>query len=588
MVCILMMYSGVAFASEISIESTNLDEKYKADVTMSIPSEEEQLASDIVFVLDNSSCRNYVSKAWSDMLIDMANKATESGAKIKLSIVNFRGIADSTELTEVNNSNVTSILEEAKANADNLESNPDTSVGKGSNLHSGLLEAEKVLASDSSVDKSRKYVIVISDGNTYTWLENGVQTGISFANSESAVFYANPESISVFKNSMNWSPEEGDWSSYFESKEAEIQSVSSEYGIKYSRDDYKSKYITTDDSDIETVQVALYNCLTAYMSLLADGYNCYAINADTYGYYGGLFMNYLNSISTSSTVDFNQIKNDILYYMGKGSYVENHMGYVEGDYNFDLDTSKDMKLVVTSSDGNSRTYTVKYADGSYTFVDGDGEECTDYSLEYFPAGDEEEKFVWTFNKNVSSFERLALTYTIKLMNPKKANPGEELTFGTYDMYGTQNFDGLYTNNNEGAKLHMKVYNSATDESTDGDVLTFNRPTVSYTVSAPAPYYPVDSVDPEDDPIDPHDLPDDDPDVDSVDPPSGDNDDDVDVDPHGGSDMEDDEDGEDGEDISAEPNGVKTSDSSDMAPWAIAFGTSVILLGGAVTLRRREE
>ena len=44
----------------------------------------------------------------------------------------------------------------------------------------------------------------------------------------------------------------------------------------------------------------------------------------------------------------------------------------------------------------------------------------------------------------------------------------------------------------------------------------------------------------------------------------------------------------GDDTDASAQGVKTGDSTDMIPWALGFGTAVMLLAGAVALRRREE
>ena len=61
---------------------------------------------------------------------------------------------------------------------------------------------------------------------------------------------------------------------------------------------------------------------------------------------------------------------------------------------------------------------------------------------------------------------------------------------------------------------------------------------------------------------------------------------IDSDPMGDPDVINGDDAE--EDIAAAPNGVKTGDESDMIPWALGFGSAIMLLGGTVALRRREE
>lgn len=95
-------------------------------------------------------------------------------------------------------------------------------------------------------------------------------------------------------------------------------------------------------------------------------------------------------------------------------------------------------------------------------------------------------------------------------------------------------------------------------------------------------------------VKPDGNPDDIPSDDSTDKPS--------VDPNGGSNVIDDDDNDnidtdpmgdpdsinDGDDTDASAQGVKTGDSTDMIPWALGFGTAVMLLAGAVALRRREE
>lgn len=49
--------------------------------------------------------------------------------------------------------------------------------------------------------------------------------------------------------------------------------------------------------------------------------------------WGPSFVKYL---ADGKTVSFEDIKNDILYAVDRGSMVEDYMGWVKDDYNFDL------------------------------------------------------------------------------------------------------------------------------------------------------------------------------------------------------------------------------------------------------------
>lgn len=66
-----------------SKKATNLDENFESQVTLSLPSAEEKLENDIVFVLDKSTSVQLENEAL-EMLKELQAQAKENGAKVRL------------------------------------------------------------------------------------------------------------------------------------------------------------------------------------------------------------------------------------------------------------------------------------------------------------------------------------------------------------------------------------------------------------------------------------------------------------------------------------------------------------------------
>ena len=165
-------------------------------------------------------------------------------------------------------------------------------------------------------------------------------------------------------------------------------------------------------------------------------------------------------------------RGSITYLVDKGSYVDDYMGYVDGDYYFDFVNRQD---ALTMKVGNKALKAESISENKYGFgKNGDG--AYQYVLEYIP-GDKKagEHFRWTTNVPVSNFAQVQIMYQVKLTNPKtKAG-----TYGKYDRDGSNKYDGLYTNNEA----------TLTPVTTSGKTLEaekFAKPTVSYTASALKP------------------------------------------------------------------------------------------------------
>jgi len=141
-----------------------------AEITFSLPSVEEDLSTDIVFVMDASDCAESVIAEVYNLLTALRQAQEETNAHIKLGLVFFRGSAVAVqELEEVTSEHVAELqrkIEEWALNGASYEANveaymrqfdPDF-INKGSNMHSGIRLAETMLSADDSVQENRKYL----------------------------------------------------------------------------------------------------------------------------------------------------------------------------------------------------------------------------------------------------------------------------------------------------------------------------------------------------------------------------------------------------------------------------------------------
>ena len=444
--------------------ATNLDANYESKITLSLPSAEEPLVSDIVFVLDKSTSAQLEQQAL-DMLGKLKVHVEETGATVKVGVVIFNKVAN-----VANDGKFFNLATEY----DGIEAAIKQEIKSGTNTHAGLLAGKAMLDEDTSVDASRKYLIFVSDGITYMYDKEAKIVPYYWMNDNSPYFSKDPYSWQ-FKYLNNNAPD--DWSVWIKVVEA---AMSAEAGNAPDPVPYDSTLnveigtlVSAEMKYTTSVDRALYYSYQTYQAAKNAGYNVYAMTADsgadtTYPW-GPSFMNYL---AGDKKVDFSEIRNDILYLVGAGSTVTDYMGYVEGDYNFDfVNDAAALSLKV----GDDSYQAIKLEDNKYGFKpsgnNSDGNNSYDYIVEYFPKEKDEENFVWTINVPVSNFAPVQLTYAVKLTNPKTASG----TYGTYDKDGSKNYEGLYTNNS--AVLIPK--NSSGDTGADE---TFNKPTVSYTVS----------------------------------------------------------------------------------------------------------
>lgn len=438
--------------------ATKLDTNtWTSNVTLSLPSAEEALGSDIVFVLDKSSCKKETAASAAQMLTALQSQVQSNGSKIQVGVVVFGGDARVSYPLEAFPATEAALEELSTA----LSTRPDGLMG-GSNMHAGLLAAQEMLRC-STTDANRKYVILVSDGLTrlftgsdgktkdiyyqYTYQD---MTGDKQVGTEEGQI--SPKDCVYFGMIDEWTSVRtketntvlrpipyGSWDTYFSKVKDWVRTDGDAYALNYETygndptekvknkvtgeiTDTDFKYIGHNDYENHAMSVdrAVYEAYDSFTGMVDSGYRCYAVLPDSGTPFGTAFMDALNEYAHNSVIDFAGIGAEILYAVGAGSTVEDKMGDA-----FDF-VPGSLKLTVGGTELESK------ADGNVTYF-GDraenlNEENFRFKVQYAP---DTETFVWTINENVSNFAPVQLTYTVKLTNPETA-PG---TYGVEDLNG---------------------------------------------------------------------------------------------------------------------------------------------------------
>ena len=506
-----------------SKKATKLNGNYESKVTLSLPSAEENLATDVVLAMDVSWYTDKTLTAVKGLLNDLSKVQRETGANIKIGISMFKGCAVPFQklvtLTPEKNNELQALfqgfLDEAakhESDKDKVEAVKDavrdylkehfTSnyLSTGTNMPAGLLLAKQMLDQDTEVKAERKYMVLVSDGSTYLFTHGQDYTTAWSRHYAGTIedqrggLYENNWRCTDFLMSNEASPT--DWTNWLESV-AKLNESFTEYDYIWMGADTTcpkpipldtQKYLINGDTSI-------YQATAFYKEMQETGYNCYyCYTHDSQDSYGRNALKSLNddahlidAKTTSTTNIFSGITKDIIYLLGTGSTVKDEIGSGKdnkgNDYNFDfVDKAEAMTLTVGET-----TYVTQKAEAAtltghetsrYLFVK-EGVAAANraeapYVLHYYQNGEDgqsNECFVWDINVPVSNFDPVALTYSVKLVNPNSASG----TYGQYNADGSKKYSGLYTNNS--ATLYPKDSNENW-----GIPEYFLKPTVSYTVS----------------------------------------------------------------------------------------------------------
>ncbi len=260
--------------------ATPLDANYESDVTLSLPSAEEQLESDVVFVLDKSTSTDIEDEALA-MLEDLKEQIAQTGAKVNVGVVIFNKEANRVlELTELTKENMSKIEEAIR-----------TTISSGTNTHAGLLAGKAMLDADTSVDANRKYLVFVSDAITYMY--NAEPTAINLQNGDKTNVFAGPDNW-MTKYGNNNAPANG-WATWFSEIKQLIDQDGNTYEAPYGGAYTDFVYYDDRADHAMSIDKALYLTNEVYQSAKNAGYHCYAMQATSNADHpwASSFMDYL-------------------------------------------------------------------------------------------------------------------------------------------------------------------------------------------------------------------------------------------------------------------------------------------------------
>lgn len=442
----------------VSKTATNLNEDYESDIMLKIPTTNIDVY-DIVFVVDASLSMDSAA----ERLLQQYMSAADTRDDINVGIVYFYG--KSKIYRQLDGTIIP-------------KNHPSKYTHRGTNLNSGILVGTDMLAHHDGVPASNKYLIILSDGDTHVYQENGeLRYAGTKTEGETVVvqqyggnIVAGPDTY-LFKYGTYAAP--ADWYEYF----VEVKKAMNRDGDLYEhgwdwdpRNYYNNatSYIRSNlVAHAVSSDVALYYAMMSYADAQLKGFNCYAVYVDSEDFsyrtsqYTQSFMNYLNC---GRSFSLSNIGKEISY-VTTGSYVMDYMGSGidnlgnEYDMDFIPDASR-MYIIWNGERIDAAT------DDNITFYFDDL-----FTLVY--NGDEEnDSFKWTINTNLLLCDSVELHYSIKLSNPQTI-AGE---YGEYDFDGSQGGIPLLTNTT--ATLYTPD---------DTKISDFPLPAVEYSVTpTPSP------------------------------------------------------------------------------------------------------
>lgn len=444
--------------------ATVLDKDYRSTVTLSLPSAEEKLASDVVFVLDKSTSAELEDKALK-LLADLQKEVTNRGVMVKVGVVIFNQAADvAFPLTELTEGNYTTIEAAIKK-----------TISSGSNTHAGLLAGKKMLDGDTEVEPHRKHLIFVSDGVTYQFCKEDDHTTPYTRSFDGSLNSDGPNQcgtlseLNVQYEGVETSIPKGsidNWMSDIAGR-METDNDNEDWDYQYTgQAPTENSKLLQNKENVSNVEKALHLTESTYKAMQESGYQCHAVLARETRQWGTAFM---NRLAGGRAVDFNSIQHKVLYAVDKGSVVADTVGQ-----SFDL-VPGTFRLNVGGRDLQYKQ------DGNVTYFGGNLNESKSnyrFKIEYNGAAD---SFTWTINEPVSNFAPVKLSYTVKLAGTPAAG-----THGVMDLNGDGYVDDTATPVDVSKALYTNESAILTPVATGGErgeALKFPKPSVSYTAAA---------------------------------------------------------------------------------------------------------
>lgn len=424
-----------------------LDENDKSNVTLTVGGDSANKGSDIVFVIDKSSCHAFAQ----DKLVHMFNSLVEaqgkSGATIKVAVVIFN-FTEHVEipLTVLTSDNAAELSEIVK----------NSGYSGGTNMESGLRKAKEILDADTDVPAANKHVILVSDGYTWIYDNNDIPHTILYGTGS-----AGTQGHVNVRGSYYKVPSNKTWDDYWATIQYYVEKDWRDKEARIGMFDYdvscygvnKGPYTTAEDlatipekpsEHATNMERAMYDAWEAYTALEAAGYSCYSNNLNETKTSTG--HNFMNMLANGKAVDFDAIRDSIIYSISKGTTVTDYIGYdPDEDEGYDFDFVQEVDTLELNV-GNM-TYEAAEVSGAegvtktYEFTAQDATEAT-FKLEYYYGnGTTTERFVWTFGEDVSAFAPVSLRYQVYLKG-KSERPGTHIAYtNRYAVINPKDSDG---------------------------------------------------------------------------------------------------------------------------------------------------
>ncbi len=506
--------------------ATNLDANYESDVTLALPAADYERTMDVVFVIDDTHAGSTIFEdAVNTLLNELAEKDTMD---INVGIVAFDAVSRDwlsatssgkySGLVDLKDDDALTALETAVSTQLNYDGTGYTMKVGGTNTEWAVDMAQDMLAEGSGEEK---YLIMFSDlygyiyrgdltidGTTYSnvpvskrigqWDQGSMSMGTQYTTFADA--YTNRTASDTtpdgFFRDSSWV---NYWSIYGNVSVVPVNTIADKYQVgsgTFSGFE-KSLCLTYDNlkEAARTAHVIVVNnsfpigdapTARSMVQEMLDRLEKEDGTVKTYRYQTGSADGALSGEAAAGV--FDGIREDLVQLVDAGSEVVDVIGKGEDGngiaYDFDfINDISNLKLTVNGSDLNVESIESQDdATASYGFgkTEAGGYQ---FVLNYYQNGtatQSGEHFVWKINVPVTKDAPVQLTYSVKLTNPQ-TSPG---TYGKYDADGSENYDGLLTNNS--ATLYPVDSNGE-----DGMEEVFAQPTVSYEVTGPIEISPAD-------------------------------------------------------------------------------------------------
>ncbi|MGM9941391.1 MAG: hypothetical protein ACI32N_05295 [Bulleidia sp.] len=515
--------------SIVSKTATALTDEKTTDVTLEVNGAEENAKYAVLFLLDKSTSSG-TTRTEAAKMLDYLQGMIHSD--IMYDVVIFSGTATASGWKSVSDA---TDLEEVKMNFLN-----GTTTG-GTNILAGIYKAEEELADLGEEYKGYTYLITISDGITYVWNDSVMNPdGTVSPDGDGAVQAVLVDQVAdgglnhhLNNTTTTWDiihggikPEisltsiYGSYDNFLAAMPAKISNTnpyvydyydSEGNVISYdsTEEEDRSKAVSVIKGDEKTAEalyasgqeMAMYYSTYAYKQLASKFTEVYTLpmnevtpnddgsftdktDWDNYPC-GREFMLYLqDTFSTNagqgtvrdaqSSEIFSSISDQILYTINNAVVTD-----VIGD-DFDLTDLESVKLTIGGTldketgilEGGKELEGMITEDNTIVFGD------KEYEVDYHPVSDvnERETIEWRINVPVTKADSVHLTYTLKL-----STVFEDGTYGEYDADGSEEYDGLKTN--EEAVIEYE------DSRENENTAVFPEPTVQYVQITERPETP---------------------------------------------------------------------------------------------------